>query len=153
MYNIYMGAEKTLYDEEYEKTISSKNTISIYPEDWVECNESDLALGDIVYVEYSPDSQKHLYTHYPEYGSVQKIELEEYYSPFDEKTKTEPSITILNHEGRLVKLNKYHLSMYSRGYFISIKKYKLNHKEHANSSEESSLLTCEKDEDYEDNYN
>lgn len=148
-----MGAEKTMYDDESEKVISCKNAISVYPEDWVECSESDLKIGDIVYVEYSPDSQKHLYTHYPEYGSVQKIGLGEYYSPSDDKTKTELSITILNYDGRLVKLNKDHLSIYSRGYCMYIKKYMHNHKELVYSSGNSHCLTCGKDHDLEFEHN
>jgi hypothetical protein len=125
MLGIYMAAEKALYDEECDKALSAKNRLSPYPEDWVECGESNLKIGDIVYVEYSPDSQKHLYTHYPEYGIVEEIGFDEYYSPNGDTVKKEIAITINNHDGQMVKLNKGHLSIYSRGYCMWIKKYEL----------------------------
>lgn len=146
-----MAAEKTFYDEEYEKAISYKNAISTYSEDWVEILESELQsklkVGDIIYVEYFPDSQKHLYSYYPEYGSVQQIGLSEYYLPSDNKThtRTQLSITILNHNGELVDIIKDNLSIYSRGYCMWIKKYELNHEESVYPLDNSYYLTCETD--------
>jgi hypothetical protein len=127
MWSITMQIEEDIYEAEHEKIIGLKNTLSVHSEDWVSVDESDLKVGDIVYVEYSPDSQKHIYTHYPEYGTVREIGSDEYYSPSDDKIKKEISIKILNYDGQLVKLNKDHLSMYSRGYCIYIKKYEINH--------------------------
>ena len=123
MWAINMDIEKETFDIENEKAIGSKDAMSKNPEDWVDCLETDLKLGDIIFAEYSPDSQKYLYTHCPEYGIVTEIGFDEYYSPTEDKQKTEVSVTILNHNGNLVKINKDHLSMYSRGYCVYIKKY------------------------------
>lgn len=119
-----MHIEKETFDSEYEKAIGSKDAMSKHPEDWVDCVETDLKPGDIIYAEYSPDSQKYLYTHCPEYGIVKEIGIDEYYSPTEDKQRTEVSVTILNHNGSLVKINKDHLSIYSSGYCVYIKKYK-----------------------------
>jgi hypothetical protein len=127
MWSITMQVEQDIYEAKHEKIIGLKNTLSSNQEDWVSVTESDLKVGDIVHVEYCPDSQKHIYTHYPEYGTVLEIESDEYYSSSDDKIKHEISIKILNYDGQLVKLNKDHLSMYSRGYCIHIKKYKQEH--------------------------
>jgi hypothetical protein len=117
-----MQFEQEIYDAEYEKIIELKNTLSAYPEDWVTSTEFDLKIGDIIYVEYCPDSQKYMYTHCPEYGTVQEIGLDE----FDDK-KQKISIKILNYKGQIVDLNKEHLSIYSCGYCMYIKKYELNY--------------------------
>lgn len=127
MWAINMDIEKETFDREYEKAVGSKDAISKYPEDWVDCIEKELKLGDIIFAEYSPDSQKYLYTHCPEYGTVKEISVDEYYSPTEDKQRTEVSVTILNHNGNLVKINKDNLSMYSRGYCIYIKKYESKH--------------------------
>ena len=109
MWAVHMGAEKQLYDTEYEKAIRSKDALSIHPEDWINCTEAELKVGDIIFAEYSPDSQKHMYTHYPEYGRVEEIAIEEYYSATKDKPQNEVSVKILNHNGNLVKINKDHL--------------------------------------------
>ena len=155
-----MAAEKELYDTESEKVMNMKDAISRDPEDWIECGEENLRIGDTIVVDYSPDSQKHLYTHYPEYGTVESIGVEEYYSPTDDKTKTEISVTIFNHNGKLVKINKDHLSIYSRGYCVYIKKYRPSYRElsypakkYARTTHSESESTChvcckDHDEDY-----
>lgn len=127
MWHSMMMVEQELYDIELEKARSMKDAISLYSEDWVSCNNEDLKNGDIVYVEYFPDSQKYLYTHCPEYGTVQEIYINEYESPSLNKMVKELAIKILNHNGQIINLNKDNLSMYSRGYFMDIKKYQLNH--------------------------
>ena len=121
-----MAFEKELYDIEYEKATSRKVSISIFTEDWIECNLEDLKVGDIIYVDYFPDSQKYIYTYPPEYGNVDSIE-EVMVTDLNNKTTKELSIKIVNHNGQLVELVKDNLSIYSRGYFMSIKKYELKH--------------------------
>lgn len=119
-----MEFEKELHDQESNKTKGLKDTLSCHPTDWALCLDSDIKLGDIVYVEYSPDSQKYLYTHCPEYGTVHKIQIYKQISPFDNKIIEVVSIDILNHNGEIVNLNKEPLSIYSRGYCMYIEKYK-----------------------------
>ena len=72
-----------------------KNGISQYEEDWVNCNPADLKLGDIVYVEYYPDSQKYLYTHCPEYGTIQEINEEEYVENLLKKGRYQHSLCVI----------------------------------------------------------
>lgn len=127
MWSYNMSFEKELYDSEQEKANNMKNSISLYPEDWVTCCQKDLKVGDIVYAEYFPDSQKYLYTYHPQYGCVQKIEKIEYKSPSTNQKIEEYDIHILNHNGEIVNLNKDHLSIYSRGYEMNIKKYELHY--------------------------
>jgi hypothetical protein len=122
-----MYFEKEVYDQEYEKANNCKDAISQYEEDWVNCYPENLKLGDIVYVEYFPDSQKYIYTHCPEYGLIEEINEEEYQHPVNGNTFKEMYIKILNHNGQIVNLNKDHLSIYSKGYYMNIKKYELNH--------------------------
>lgn len=121
-----MVFDKEIYDEEYEKANSKKNAISTNSEDWKDCNINDLKVGDIIYVDYFPDSQKYIYTYYPEYGTVQEIYDECYESSSNGNIRKELSIKILNHNGELVNINKDNLSIYSRGYFMTIKKFELN---------------------------
>ncbi len=137
-----MSVEKDLYDNKYETVNSLKDALSRHSEDWISCKEEDLKVGDIIFVEYSPDSQKHLYTHNPEYGTVQAVGVEKYYSANEDKTKTELAVQILNHEGQLVNINKDHLSMYSRGYCINLKKYKLTHRDLPYPMPDPACLTC-----------
>ena len=69
-----MAFDKELYDIEYEKATSMRDSMSRYSEDWIECNLEDLKAGDIIYADYFPDSQKYIYTYPPEYGNVDSIE-------------------------------------------------------------------------------
>lgn len=142
-----MSIEKEIFDAEKNKAIVKKNSVSMYSEDWVECHENSLNVGDIVFVEYFPDSQKHLYTHYPEYGTVQEIKEFTYESPTDNQLVKELSIIILNYNGDLIDLNKDHLSIYSRGYYMFITKYVLNHPKTPNAIEYIDCPTCGQDHD------
>ena len=137
MWTVYMAGEKEIYDNEYTKAVGSKDALSIHQEDWVECREEDLKMGDIIFAEYLPDSQKYIYKHFPEYGTVQEIG--------EDNTKTEVEVTILNHNGDLVKINKDHLSIYSRGYCLFLKKYKSNYKELPYPINDFSCTTCGRD--------
>ena len=56
MWSITMQVEQDIYEAKHEKIIGLKNTLSSNQEDWVSVTESDLKVGDIVYVEYCPDS-------------------------------------------------------------------------------------------------
>ena len=101
------------------------------------CREEDLKMGDIIFAEYLPDSQKYIYAHFPEYGTVQEIG--------EDNTKTKVEVTILNHNGDLVKINKDPLSIYSRGYCLFLKKYKSNYKELPYPINDFSCTTCGRD--------
>ena len=89
MWTVYMAGEKEIFDNEYTKAVGSKDALSIHHEDWIECREEDLKMGDIIFAEYLPDSQKYIYAHFPEYGTVQEIG--------EDNTKTKVEVTILNH--------------------------------------------------------
>ena len=121
-----MALEKELYDIEYEKATSMRDSISRYSEDWISCTLKDLKVGDIIYADYFPDSQKYIYTYSPEYGNVDSIE-EVLETDINNKTTKGLSIKIVNHNGQLVELVKDNLSIYSRGYYMTIKKYELKH--------------------------
>ena len=121
-----MAFEKELYDIEYEKATSMRDNISRHTEDWIECSLEALKAGNIIYADYFPDSQTYLYTYPPEYGNVDSIE-EVMETDINNKTTKGLSIKIVNHNGQLVELVKDNLSIYSRGYFMSIKKYELKH--------------------------
>jgi hypothetical protein len=127
MWSVYNCVEEEIFDSEQEKAINMKNSISQYPEDWIDCYEKDLKVGDIVYVEYSPDSQKYIYSYTPQYGSIKEIKLVESISPTTDKKIEEYDIHILNHNGEMVNLNKDNLSIYSRGYTMYIKKFEQQH--------------------------
>jgi pyruvate carboxylase len=118
-----MSYEKEIYDNEYKKANELKKSLSKNSKDWKLCNEEELQINDIIYVEYYPDSQKYIYTHSPEYGIIKEIRTDEYYSPIENINKMEISIIILNQNNKLVKINKEHFSIYSRGYLMSIEKY------------------------------
>lgn len=139
-----MAFEKEFYDNECEKAKSMRNSISLFSEDWIECNLEDLKVGDIIYAEYFSDSQKYIYTYYPEYGNVNSIE-EVMVTDLNNKTRTELSIKIINHNGQLVELVKDNLSMYSRGYFMNIKKYEQKHPTTMCLSEYNDCCVCGED--------
>lgn len=124
----FMSMEKEIYDIEYEKAFQKKQSISQYTEDWIDTTLNKLIVGDLVYVEYSADSQKYIYTYHPECGIVREIKKNTYQSVSDNTTKTEYSVIIQNHNGDLIDLNKDHLSIYSSGYVMFIKKYELLHR-------------------------
>jgi hypothetical protein len=124
MWALDIEIEREIYDSEREKAQRFKNVLSSSQDDWIDCMESDLKIGDVIYVEYLPDSQKYMYTHSPEYGTVREINTDEYYSPIEDKQKSFLCITIKNQNDQLVKINKDHLSIYSTGYYMCIKKYK-----------------------------
>lgn len=150
MWSVYMDIEHELYDAEYKKALCKKDAISTFSEDWVDCSESNLKVGDIVFVEYSPDSQKNLYTLCPEYGIIEEIKEITYESAIDNRLVKELSIIIVNHNGNLVDLNKNHLSIYSRGYYMNIKKYILNHPKTPILYDNSECLQCGKEHNSED---
>lgn len=143
MWAIQMNLEKEIFDIENEKALSIKNGFSQYPEDWIECYESNLKIGDLVYAEYYPDSQKYLYTHFPECGTVKDIKEITFESPFDGKSVKELSIIILNHNGNLIDLNKDHLSNFSRGYFMNIKKFVASNPKTVYTDEFNEYVKCE----------
>lgn len=70
---------------------------------------SELKVNDIIYIEYLPNSQKYLYLHTPECGKIIEISIEN-------------EIFILNHEKKIINIEKDHLSMYSTGYDMIVKK-------------------------------
>jgi hypothetical protein len=115
--------EKKFYDFESNKANQLKDSLSTRTDEWIDCDEQNLKVGDIIYVEYLPDSQKYLYTYHPQFGKVTEINTEEDYSSIDKKRKSFLSIKIVNQNNKVENLNKEHLSIYSRGYYILIKKY------------------------------
>jgi hypothetical protein len=117
-----MEIEQEIYEKEQKKAINYKNGFSENEELWITGDEEDLKVGDIIYINYSSDSQKYMYTHTPECGEIQEIYYEKYISPIDESITDELNIKILNHNNELINLNKERLSIYSKGYFMFIQK-------------------------------
>lgn len=115
--------DEYIFKQECEKATIYKNNISSNLEEWTHCLEENVQVGDIIYISYYPVSQKYMYSYHPEVGTVVKIEHDTYFCPSEEKNKKELSIHIINHNGELSKLNKDHLSIYSKGYFTDIKKF------------------------------
>jgi hypothetical protein len=115
--------EEEIYNSRSKQIEELKSSLDSNPDSWTSCSESEIKIGDIISVYYMVDSQKYLYVHLPEFGTVQKVEQVEYYCPTSDSYKQEYSITILNSDGKLVLTNKEHLSMYSRGYYMCIEKY------------------------------
>jgi len=138
MYDI----EKMLYDKEVESATFQKTIHSAHSEDWVECKIDNLTIGDVIYVEYFPDSQKYLYTHYPEYGYVRDINVNKYKSELDGRIIEELNVEIMNHNGKLVNINKEALSIYSKGYGMNIVKFVLQHPEIEIIDDEAQDETC-----------
>lgn len=118
-----MEYEREFFETEYDKVNEKKDSISSDPNDWINCTESELNIGDTICVNYLPDSQKYLYTHTPELGIIKKIEIIEFKSFIDNKIKKEFSIIIHNHNDELVDINKGNHSIYSKGYCIYIQKF------------------------------
>ena len=122
---MYSQEDIDLFNLQTEKATNYKNSISSNKKDWIYYSESKLKIGDIIFVEYLPCSQKYIYYHYPECGVVQTIDTNTYYSAED-VNKTELCIKILNSDKQLININKEHLSMFSRGYDTIILKYQHN---------------------------
>lgn len=107
-----------LYEDEYEYNTQLENCkryiqiISDSQDQWNYCPEEDVSVGDIIYVDYITCSQKYIYTHKPECGIVISVN----------KNGSENDIVIINQNGEYVSIIKGHLSMYSRGYELIIKK-------------------------------
>jgi hypothetical protein len=133
-----MTFEQEFYENEYEKATNMKNSISTYNEDWIDCNLEDLQVGDIIYTDYIPNSQKHFYSYPPEYGTVDSIEE---ILNTDDKPQKILSIKIINHNGQNVELVKDNI-------FMTIKKYELNHSTTPCMSSYDDCYIC--GEEYED---
>ncbi len=74
----------------------------------IDC-ESNLKINDNIYIEYLPYSQKYLYTHTPECGTIVEI-------------KESGDIIIKNHKNILLNIEKDHLGLYSKAYDMILKK-------------------------------
>lgn len=72
---------------------------------WSHVNFNDLKVGDIIYLEYLPSSQKYLNYHTPECGKIIEIN--------DKK-----EIFILNHKNQIINIEKEHLGWYSQAYDV-----------------------------------
>ncbi|AYV79952.1 MAG: hypothetical protein Gaeavirus3_6 [Gaeavirus sp.] len=118
-----MDLEEAEYNIIYDKVIDFRDTYSISDDDWVPCDESDVKEGDVIFIQYTPISQLNLYVHLPECGTVTNIGTYTYHSPTDDSIKEDINITITNHIGKSISLNKDYFSIYSRGYWTTILKY------------------------------
>ncbi len=76
---------------------------------WSYINLCNLKVGDIVYLEYLPNSQRYLNYHTPECGKITEI-------------NEEKEIFILNHKNQIINIEKGHLGLYSKAYDIIILK-------------------------------
>lgn len=104
---MYEEEEYMIYKEYENACIEYKNKLG--PENnWISINHN-IKVGDKIYVEYLPCSQKYMYTHTPECGTVTKI--------------NEEGIFICNHENITINLEKGYLGWYSKAYDMLI--YKL----------------------------
>ena len=114
--------EEECFNEIADQVIKYKDEISSNPDEWISCTESDIKIGDIIYVYYMPDSQRYMFTHSPECGQVIDI-INKQFEAYNDKIQDELCIIINNHNSTNVFLNKDHLSIYSTGYYMSINKY------------------------------
>jgi hypothetical protein len=88
-----------------------KSSISKFEDDWTNIQRVDLNIGNYIYVEYTPSSQKYLYTHTPECGKIVEI---------DEVTE---DIYIINQDNEKISIIKDGLGLYSSAYDMYIQKY------------------------------
>ncbi len=107
---MYDEEELIIFKEYENECIEFKNKLGS-EKNWVIYNHN-LKIGDKIYVEYLPCSQKYLYTHTPECGTVVEI--------------NENEILILNHKNIKINLEKGHLGWYSKAYDMIIYKLENN---------------------------
>jgi hypothetical protein len=124
---MYSEYEEEEYNKEVDKCEEFKIKYSPNHDDWVGVNENEIDMGDIIYVDYMPVSQKDLYTHTPECGKVIDIKIVKI-DTSEEKVFSESydnhmiQITILNQHNKEIPITKGGLCYYSVGYFKNIKK-------------------------------
>jgi hypothetical protein len=108
------------YEKKYDKANKYKNMHCQDDTKWVNVSIDDINESDIIYVEYIPMSQKYLYVHSPECGIVEKMFYVQ--NDYDNYQKVQKHLTIKNPDGESILINKDHLSIYSEGYIMLIKK-------------------------------
>ncbi len=98
------------YFNSYKKECDNfKNSLGT-DEKWKNINlESSLKINDKIYVEYLPCSQKYLYTHTPECGTIVEI-------------TDSGEIIINNHKNIIMNIEKDYLGLYSKAYDMIVKK-------------------------------
>ncbi len=106
---MYYDDEEVQYYKEYKnECIKYKNNIG--SDNMWKSFESNINLGDKIYIEYLPMSQKYIFTHTPECGIV--VEINE-----------NKEIFILNHKNQVTNIEKGYLGLYSKAYDMIIYKY------------------------------
>ena len=113
----YDQFEEQYYNDHAKNCTNYKETLAPIDK-WQSCNMDDIIIGDYIYIEYLPSSQKHIYTHVPECGQVINIE----YVKCDFTNTNSKHIFIRNHNGCDILINKDGLCMYSSGYDMFIQK-------------------------------
>ena len=110
MYYDYDEEQFNAYKEECDKIkYSLGDEIN-----WSNIRDFDvLKIDDIIYVQYSPCSQKYLFLHTPECGVIIRI-------------TDSGEIFIKNHKDKIITIEKENLSMYSKGYDYYIQKLETN---------------------------
>ena len=76
------------YINEIENIIKNKNCTSI--------NIDKIKIGDFIYINFMPDSQKYIYDLYPKCGYVSSIEIINNINPFTNKKEKNYNIIIKN---------------------------------------------------------
>ena len=87
-------------------------------EKWQSCTFDDITIGDYIYVEYTPSSQRYIYTHVPECGKVTDI----VFVKCEFTNTNNKHIFINNHNDENTLINKDGFCMYSSGYEMNILK-------------------------------
>ena len=58
----------------------------------------DLKVGDTVYINFTPNSQRYIYNLYPKYGKILSIDFNKIYDEIDNKYYENNIIKIINHD-------------------------------------------------------
>ena len=108
--------------DEYNYYIECNNIIQniIKDKSCTEIEINNIKVGDYIYIEFIPDSQKYIYTLYPKCGCVELITINKVYNSIQKKYENVYDIIIRNNNN--IEENLLHDSVsnaYSFGYGYS----------------------------------
>ena len=123
---------KTMFTAEeinfYEEVSNKCNNIKQqqFNGEWKSIKIDDIQVDDYIFITYTPNSQKDLYTHTPEIGKVIKIDNTDCVNPNNYNDSSTHfiinDIIIKNADDEEISIHKYGLCYYSNGYDMYIEK-------------------------------
>ena len=101
-----MSLNNELVDDEYEYYIKCNNIITniIVNKTCILIDINDIKIGDNIYINFIPDSQKYIYELYSKCGSVESIEIKNQINPYTDKNENYYKIIIKNSSDNLEEL-------------------------------------------------